>query len=661
MPETMQTEERQLPLRRAETAAGFVLVAQVAAAAVAMGLALGFKSQAALAEAWHLAVGVAVWAVALVHQRFRRLALEEGHEVASLRARREREASGSLFEEERQLDLYLHRGRLEGFERYFLPTFAVALVLVLGWLAFTLIGRVAGLAEPPPVREPLLTTAIFIGMAFVCFLLGRYTGGLATHAPWRPVRAGASYSLSNALGCLLVGVGLLCYHVEVRWMDSVVAYVVPSVLALMALEVLLNQVLAVYRPRVTGQERRAAYDSRLLGMLTESRGLIRTTADTLDYQFGFKVSETWFFRFLERAIAPLILFQLLTLYLLTCFVIVRTGEEAVIERWGRPLRGRETLKPRLHLKWPWPIDVVRRYPVESVEMLMVGEQIKEEAEGYLWTVSHAKAPFRLLVANRESARPAAPDDARGEGALGEGEAAAPGDGAREQVVPVSMLSGTIYVYYIVSDLYDYLYNYRDPRAALDALCYRELTRYTVSADFLEFLGHRRGEAAATLKERFQAKANELELGVHIVGVSLQGIHPPVEVGQEFEDVVGAVEDKHASVLVAESYRHKTVPAAQAKANRMELGADAYRERREVVSVAVAERFEARLGVYDISPWVFLHRELLASFIDGLEGRRKIIKPEWAQADEVIIFDLERAFRPTGFEGLFEETTGGSSK
>jgi len=624
-----------------------VLVVQVVAAAVAMGLALGYKSQAALAEAWHLVVGVAVWTVALVHQRFRRLADEEAHDVASLRAQHGREATSSLFEEERQLDLYIHRGRLDQFEKYFLPTFAIVLVLALGWLSFTLITGVATVADPPKIGAPLLQAAIFvIGMAFVCFLLGRYTGGLATYAPWRPLRAGASYSLSNALGCLLVGVGLLCYHVEVRWAETVVAYVIPSVLALMALEVLLSQILAVYRPRVMGQERRSAYDSRLLGMLTESRGLIRTTADTLDYQFGFKVSETWFFRFMERAIAPLILFQLVTLYLLTSFVIIRTGEEAVIERLGRPLRGTETLKPGLHVKWPWPIDIAYRYPVERVEMLMVGEQLKEDIEGTLWTVSHAKQPFRLLVANRDVARPAA-EPAEGE--------------RREEVVPVSMLSGSIYVYYTVKDLYAYLYNYRDPTAALDALCYRELTRYTVSADFLEFLGHRRGEAAATLKKEIQEKADAVELGIDIVGVSLQGIHPPVEVGQAFEDVVGAIEEKHASVLGADAYRHRIVPAARAEGDEIALEADAYRERREQVSKATAERFELRLGVYDLSPSVFLHRELHYALIDGLKGRRKIVKPEWADADEVIIFDLHRAFRPTGFEGLFDESTGGATK
>jgi regulator of protease activity HflC (stomatin/prohibitin superfamily) len=655
-------ESRQLPLRRAETAAVFALVVQVAAASVAMGLAVAFRSQGALAAAWHLAVGIVVWVVALVHQRFRRLADEEAHEVEAMRAQREREASSSLFEEEQALDLALHRHRLAGFERYFLPAFSIGLAVALGWLSFALLRRVATLEQPPAVEEPLLTTAIFAGMAFVCFLLGRYTGGLATYQPWRAVRPGASFILSNAAACFLVCVGLLCYLGELAWVDRVVAYVVPSVLALMALEVLLNQVLAIYRPRTAGQEPRPAYDSRLLGMLAESRGLVRTAADTLDYQFGFKVSDTWFFRFMERAIAPLILFQAVTLWLLTCLFIVYSGEEAVIERWGRPLKGRETLKPGLHLKWPWPIDVARRYPVERVEMLMVGEQIREEAEGTLWTESHAREPFRLLVANKPTptTAPAAPKPPGVGAEAGEARPAAPNASA-----PVSMLSGTIQVYYKVKadGLYDFLYNYTDESRVpvLEALCYRELTRYTVSVDLLQFLTEGRAAATATLRREIQTRVDELGLGVFIVGVSLTGVHPPVEVGQAFEDYASALEDAHAAESEAEAYANRTVPASRASARQIELVADAYRKRRELVSQATAERFELRLSVFDIAPRVFLERELLAAMEEGLAGRRKIIKPEWANANEVIQFDLHRATTLPTLESLLGEPSTGGTK
>ena len=52
-----------------------------------------------------------------------------------------------------------------------------------------------------------------------------------------------------------------------------------------------------------GRITRALYDSRLVGVLAQPEGLVATAAQTLDYQFGFKVSETWFYQFLQRSIA----------------------------------------------------------------------------------------------------------------------------------------------------------------------------------------------------------------------------------------------------------------------------------------------------------------------------------------------------------------------
>jgi len=659
MPDVTEQQAEQLPLKRAESAAGFVLVVTGVAGLVALLLARGYRSASAEAEAWHLLVGALVWVVALMHQRLRRLADEEAREVGSLRARREREAGTSLFEEERQLDLFMARNRLEQFEKYFLPAFSIVILLALGGLSAWLLRRLATTAEPPPVRQPLMTAVVFIvGIAFVSFLLGRYTGGLATRKPWRGIRPGASYSMSCALGSFLVGVGLVCYHYELPVVERVMAYVVSGLLGVIALELLLSLVLSVYRPRLAAQEPRPAYDSRLLGMLTTSRGLLRTTAETLDYQFGFRVSETWFYRFLERAIAPLILFQMATLYLLTCFVIVDTGEQAVIERWGRPLKGREALGPGLKLKWPWPIDIARRYPVKRVEMLMVGEQIKEDVEAYLWTISHAEKPYNLLVANRETEQhtPKGPEgDTRP--APPEGKGAEP-----EDVVPVSMLAGTVYVYYAVRDLYDFLYSYADPKATLSAVSHGELVRYAASSDFLELLGRGRGEAATHLKKRIQGRADEIGLGVDIVGVSLQGVHPPIEVGESFEDVVGAMEDKAASVLEAKGYRNDTVPAAEAAAHRRETEADAYKRRRTAVAPAQAARFLDQLGVFRISPRVFRHRELLSMMEEALADRRKIIKPAWADAHEVTVIDLKDVLLPGMFGPELEPTppSGGAN-
>ena len=73
-----------------------------------------------------------------------------------------------------------------------------------------------------------------------------------------------------------------------------------GLLGLVALETLIQLVLEIYRPRVKGKIERPLYESRLVGLLGQPEGLITTAAQALDYQFGFKVSETWFYRCSSR-------------------------------------------------------------------------------------------------------------------------------------------------------------------------------------------------------------------------------------------------------------------------------------------------------------------------------------------------------------------------
>ena len=89
-------------------------------------------------------------------------------------------------------------------------------------------------------------------------------------------------------------------------------------------------ILEIYRVRVRGGESRVLYESRLVGLLGQPEAIITTAAHALDYQFGFKVSESWFYRFLEKALGWLILAQLAIFGLSTCFVVIQPGDRSVV-------------------------------------------------------------------------------------------------------------------------------------------------------------------------------------------------------------------------------------------------------------------------------------------------------------------------------------------
>ena len=634
--------ERQLPVRRAETAAAFITAVQAAAGGLALLLGRVSGSLAAEAEAWHLFAGVLVWLGAVVHQRLKRLAIEEGLTVESLARSRPSQGGPALFEAE-GADLLTARNRLAQFEKYFLPAFSVVVILVLAGVSYFSLRAlvVPELAGTP--AEPLRNFWGFVGIAFISFLLAKYAAGLATQASWRPLRAGANFMMSCALGSLLVALSFVFCFFELPVAERVVAWAIPLALAVIALEMLLLLVMGAYRPRAAGEELHPAHDSRLLGMLTTSRGLLRTTAETLDYQFGFKVSETWFYRFMERAIGPLILFQAITLEVLTCFAIVDTGEQAIVERFGVPRAGRQPLGPGLHLKWPWPIEIAYRYPTGRVEELIIGEQIEETATGLVWTKSHARQPFNLLTATRHQEEASAPNAPSPDPPAGH--SATPKVRADRPVPAVSLISGAVSVLYYVDDYYSFLYNHEHPQRALEALSYRELTRYAANSDFLELLGHKRKEAADHLKAAIQQAATKQQLGVKIVDVPLQGLHPPLDIAGAFEEVVGALEEREAKIWNARGYANAVVPRATGHAARLLAEARIYAADRQHVAPAAKEEFEKQLDAYRRAPSVFKHRKLLAARKETLAGARKLIKPAWLDVKEVIHLNLEEKSVP----------------
>ena len=69
--------------------------------------------------------------------------------------------------------------------------------------------------------------------------------------------------------------------------------------------------------------------------------------------------------------------------------------------------------------------------------------------------------------------------------------------------------------------------------------------YLAGVDLNDVMSHARLEAAQNCSDQIQAAANARQLGVKIIFVGLQDIHPPVKVAADYEKVVGAEQTKLA--------------------------------------------------------------------------------------------------------------------
>lgn len=641
---------------------------------------------------WFLLSVAFVWLVLCLQFYQRALAEQEKLDVGQLGAD---EKSSTLFEagSERAGLFSAAQRRLEVFEKWFVPIFS-GLIAIFQVLIGLYLLRVVLSGVDGDLKQPLLCGIGMTAIAFASFLISRYATGMSAQPEWRPLKAGGSALLGVAVLCFALAIALALAYLFNRFAPvQVIAYVVPGLLAVLGIETALNLVLDIYRPRLKGQYSRSAFDSRLLGVINEPGGILRSAAEAIDYQFGFEVSQTWFYKLLEEWIVPLLLFGVVTLHLLSCILVVAPDEEAIIEHFGNPMTKAGEVRsvgPGLAIKWPWPIGIAYKHRTKMISEISIGFVPKidpatgeVQREPLLWGQAHHEKEYRLLVASEQIAGPVA--------------------GA----VPVSLVIAAVPVQYRIKDLYSFVYEHDEPEKVLEFICYRELTRYAASAKLEvddqtsaehSLLGAGRTEARKILTERIQKAADDEKLGVEIVFLGLQGIHPPTEVAADYQKVIGAVQKKQTLILFAQTERNSDLSALVGSAQKADdlydlavryRQAEAANEDKEkigdeldkafaqakgrifnmlreaqsnafenvILAKATGERFAGQLEAYRAAPEIYLHQQRLATLEAALSQIRKYVIVADKDDKLVITIDVEETRAPNMYEiGGLEENT-----
>ncbi len=547
---------------------------------------------------------------------------------------------GSALFEAKDAEVFPAQRSREQFERIFVPIFTVVLCLIQAggaYFCWRWLGKATTTTE---LKEPTMALGLFGVFALVLFLLGRFSATFARLENNRLLRPSASYVLLNAFLCALVAAGIAAVQWQFPKADVVLAHVLCGLLALVSIETLIALVLEIYRPRVKGNVERPLYESRLVGLLAQPEGLVTTAAQAVDYQFGFKVSETWFYRlFFERALKWLLLLQGGVLVLSTCVVFIDAGEQGLLERFGKPVAGRTLLEAGLHFKLPWPIDRVyrsRTEQIQSFEVGVTGEGAPEPEPVVLWTKAHTRPDIKeenFLVANRDQVLVEATNQP-----------------AAKRTPPVSFISGSIPVEFQITNLMDWAYKNEDAISLLKDVATREITRYFATADMNDLMSAGRLEASRALVERIQASANARQLGARILAVAMQDLHPPVKVAQHYENVVAATQTKQAKILAARADDIRTNNLAAAQAATVLNRALAERQATEAGALARAALFTNQIPAFAAAPSVYAQRAYLQAFTRATANARKyILLP--TNTHDVLIFDLQQNIRPELLEKL----------
>ena len=558
----------QLTYRRAASAALLGLAAQLLFAIIIAGLGLYAQSTALHAAAWHLFGGVPIWVTLWLLYNQHRLEREEALEAEQLSQEDARAAA--LFDEAGH-NLATARKRLESFYKWGLNTvsISVAIYLLAAGLAL-LIGnyrlidlnddgqreylRLLGANLGNPAANPWMLVGFTALLMFLGFLVARYVAGMTREPAWQLLRGGAAYLIGNVLVLLLLLAAFICIPaVGNLGVLAALSLIIPALMVVLGAETLLAFVFGIYRPRKKDETVRPAFDSRLLGWLTSPESMGKIVSETLNYQFGFEITKSWFYVLLGRALTPLILFGLILLLGLTSVVIVAPNQQAVVTHRGALVRIAE---PGVSFKLPWPMGRAKKYDVGRSQQIVIGayeESKRIPGMAMLWTNAHIQGNEEYFAT-----APAGVDDPTFRQGIGQqpetGEAT---DADPDIEEGTSRLGGLVslqaIVTYNIGDLKAYVAADAPnrPEQLLAAVSQRHLNAMVATQQIDDLIGDGRIEVGQRLFDTIRQEVTPY--GIHVQDVLLYDVHPPrdSEVAAAFLQQVNALQSQKTAVENAE--------------------------------------------------------------------------------------------------------------
>lgn len=469
----------------------------------------------------------------------------------------------------------------------------------------------------------LHTSLLAAVMMMVCVFAGAFYIGQSRQSGFRWLRSIGAWLVAGFLSLLLVAAGTICYGNNLTMVDGICAKVLFWVFAVLGGEFAVNFAVEFYRPR-TLAEAKPVFESQLLALFTEPGGVMKNIASGLDYQFGFKVSGTWLYGFVERAFFPMLIIWALIFWCFTCLHEIGANQVGVRETFGRRHEG--LLESGIYWTLPYPFGTIRKFSYDELKLVHVGESDQRAKERsltavVLWTNQHggADAPFIVAVSDDKKA---AADEAK---QVAKEEPGANNKSEQKKAnTSISLVNLAVPIEYRIrkDGVINYGYNHANPEKILKMIGQQAVSEYLAGATMDKLMSFGRTDAEKQLVDKIQTLADKNQLGVTIVRVGIMDAHPPVEkVAPAYQEVVGAKQKSQTEILRAKAVQEQITP--QAEVNATEIVATATREKDRKIQVAEAEkeRFLKQLKAYSAFPRLFK----LSSQLDVLESASAAIR------------------------------------
>lgn len=476
--------------------------------------------------------------------------------------------------------------------------------------------------------------ALITAILFMCAsgFIGAFYIGQARAANSRWLRAVGGWFIVGFIIMLAASVEICLVHFKITGFEQYFSWICWSALVVLTAEFVISFIVDFYRPR-TIEEPKPVFESAILSLFTEPGGVMRNIADTLDYQFGFKVSGTYIYTFIEKALFPAIIVWLVVLWLFTAIDQIGPNQRGFRIRNGS-LVSAEPLMPGTYLKLPWPFEHFLRYDCTEIHQIVIGNvhaHGDEQEEEYVDDGhGHAPPPSQAdKEAMEATIKHLAYWDFHSDEESSSYMVAVNTDGVQDTSglpTNIAFVNVTFPIQYQIreSELLNYAFSNNNPEKTLEMIAENAATEYLASANLMGVLAYDRQKIASAIQQKIQQQADEMKLGIDIVNVVMIDVHPAAKVVPAYQQVISAQEEMRTNQLNAEVDRVKQIPLAQASAYQIVSDAEAYSISQKLIAAADAKRFSKQLAAYEALPPLFKLRSYLDVMENDAAGIRKFI-------------------------------------
>jgi membrane protease subunit HflK len=295
-------------------------------------------------------------------------------------------------------------------------------------------------------------------------------------------------------------------------------------------------------------------------------------------KLNFQQLPNFNFKFIIYAVLALLM-----LWLSSGVYEVNEGEEAVVMRFGKYVRG---AFPGLNYRMPDPIESVYIDKVNRSRRIEIGYRSSD----HMASDNNRDVPNENIMVT--------------------------GD---ENIVKLNCD-----VMWHITDLSNYMFSVAAPQETIKAVAQSVIREVISSTPIANALSSQKQEIADRIHKSIQEILNNYNIGVEIEQVQLLKVEPPEEVISSYRDVQTSRADKEREINQAQAYRNDIIPKARGRAAEMIQQAEGYRQETIARAQGDIKRFLAIYNEYLVHRQVTRDRLTLEAAEEIMSGVNKTI-------------------------------------